>query len=56
MIDKYDDIINPPRHISKRRPPMPIEDCAAQFSPFAADAAVKETAKITEKRLNWINI
>ncbi|SHE60567.1 hypothetical protein SAMN02745784_01217 [Tissierella praeacuta DSM 18095] len=55
MIDKYDDIINLPRHVSKRRPPMPIEDRAAQFSPFAAltghDAAVKETARITEKRV-----
>lgn len=55
MTDKYDDIINLPRHVSKKRPPMPIKDRAAQFSPFAAltghDAEVKETARITEKRI-----
>lgn len=55
MTDKYDDIINLPRHVSKKRPPMPIKDRAAQFSPFAAltghDAEVKETARITEKRV-----
>lgn len=55
MTDKYDDIINLPRHVSKKRPPMPVKDRAAQFSPFAAltghDAEVKETARITEKRL-----
>ena len=55
MTDKYDDIINLPRHVSKKRPPMPIKDRAAQFSPFAAltghDVEVKETARITEKRV-----
>lgn len=55
MTDKYDDIINLPRHVSKKRPSMPIKDRAAQFSPFAAltghDAEVKETARITEKRV-----
>jgi len=55
MTDKYDDIINLPRHVSKKRPPMPIKDRAAQFSSFAAltghDAEVKETARITEKRV-----
>ncbi len=55
MTDKYGDIINLPRHISKKRPPMPIKNRAAQFSPFAAltghDSAVRETARITEKRV-----
>ena len=55
MINKYDDIINLPRHISKTRPPMAIGDRAAQFSPFAAltghDAAVRETARLTEDRV-----
>lgn len=55
MTDKYDDIINLPRYVSKKRPPMPVKDRAAQFSPFAAltghDAEVKETARITEKRV-----
>lgn len=55
MRNKYDDIINLPRHISKNHPPMPRIDRAAQFSPFAAlnghDAAVKETARLTETRI-----
>lgn len=55
MTNKYDDIINLPRHVSKKRPPMAIKDRAAQFSPFAAlnghDSAVKETARLTEKRV-----
>lgn len=55
MTDKYGDIINLPRHISKKRPSMPIKNRAAQFSPFAAltghDSAVRETARITEKRV-----
>lgn len=55
MTNKYDDIINLPRHISKKRPPMAIKDRAAQFSPFAAltghDAAVKETARLTENKV-----
>lgn len=55
MIDQYDDIINLPRHISKKRSPMPIEDRAAQFSPFAAltghDSAVKETARTTDRKI-----
>lgn len=54
MNNNYDDIINLPHHISKIRPKMPMESRAAQFSPFAAltgyDAAVKETARVTDKR------
>lgn len=55
MTKEYDDIINLPRHISKKRDPMPIIDRAAQFAPFAAltghGAAVKETARETEDRI-----
>lgn len=55
MIREYDDIINLPRHISNKRSPMAIKDRAAQFSPFAAltghDGAIKETARVTEKRV-----
>ena len=52
---KYDDIINIPHHVSKKRPHMPVEDRAAQFAPFAAltgyGEAVKETARRTERRM-----
>ncbi|WP_104802945.1 hypothetical protein [Blautia marasmi] len=51
----YDDIINLPHHVSKVHPHMPIPDRAAQFAPFAAltghDAAIKETARLTEERV-----
>lgn len=46
---QYDDIIDLPHHVSKRRPQMPVTDRAAQFAPFAAltgyGSAVKETAR-----------
>lgn len=52
---QYDDIIHLPHHISKIHPPMPIQDRAAQFAPFAAltghHDAVKETARLTEERI-----
>jgi len=52
---KYDDIINLPHHESKKHPKMPVLDRAAQFQPFAAlsghDAAVRETARLTDNRL-----
>ncbi len=55
MTGKYDDIINMPHHVSKKHPHMSNYDRAAQFSPFAAltghDAAVKETARITDIRI-----
>lgn len=50
----YEDIIHLPHHVSEKRPRMSMEDRAAQFAPFAAltgyDAAIQETARITEKR------
>lgn len=52
---QYDDIIHLPHHVSKIHPPMPIQDRAAQFAPFAAltghHDAVKETARLTEERI-----
>ncbi len=55
MIKTYDDIIHLPRHVSAVHPHMASIDRAAQFSPFAAltgyDAAVKETARLTDKRV-----
>lgn len=51
----YDDIINLPHHVSKKHPQMSIMSRSAQFAPFAAltgyDEAVKETARLTDKRL-----
>lgn len=38
----YDDIINHPRHVSKRHPQMSIEQRAAQFAPFAALTGYEE--------------
>ena len=55
MTGEYDDIINLPHHVSMKRPHMTAIDRAAQFSPFAAltgyDAAVKETARLTDERV-----
>ena len=49
------DIINLPHPVSKNHPQMPLQDRAAQFAPFAAltghDAAIKETARLTDERL-----
>ncbi len=55
MNEKYADILHLPHHQSKTRTPMAMELRAAQFAPFAAltghDAAVKETARLTETRM-----
>lgn len=55
MSGPYDDIINLPHHVSKKRPHMPYVDRAAQFAPFAAlsghGAALVETARLTEQRI-----
>lgn len=55
MTNSYDDIIHLPHHVSATRPQMSALDRAAQFSPFAAltgyDAAIKEAARLTDKRL-----
>ena len=49
---KYDDIINLPHHVSDYHKPMPIENRAAQFAPFAAlsghDDAIMETYRVTD--------
>lgn len=56
MTNSYDDIIHRPHHVSATRPHMSVIDRAAQFSPFAAltgyDAAIKETARLTDKRVD----
>ena len=54
-MNKYDNIINLPHHVSKIRKPMSLYNRAAQFAPFAAltgyDDAIKETARLTEERI-----
>lgn len=55
MTGEYEDIIHLPHHVSIKHPHMTALARAAQFSPFAAlagyDAAVKETARLTDERL-----
>lgn len=55
MMDNYEDIIALPHHVSQTRPQMPMQDRAAQFSPFSAltgyDDAIKETARLTSQRI-----
>lgn len=51
---RYDDIIGLPHHVSVRHPQMPMENRAAQFSPFAAltghEEAVREAGRLTEEK------
>ena len=53
--DNYQDIINLPHHISKKRQQMPISDRAAQFAPFAAltgyEENIKEATRLTDKKI-----
>ena len=53
-MNRYDDIINLPHHVSPTRQRMSMHDRAARFAPFAAldgyDEAVAETARLTESR------
>lgn len=55
-MSRYDKIIHLTRPQYEDLPPMPIEDRAAQFSPFAAvvgyDDAVDETARLTDARID----
>lgn len=52
MTGPYDDIIDRPRPVSKKHPPMPMEKRAAQFLPFAAlsgfEGEIAEAARLTE--------
>ena len=52
----YNDIISLPAHKSKCRPPMPLDNRAAQFSPFAAlighGDIIQETARLTEPKID----
>lgn len=52
---KYDDIINFRHYRSPYRTPMPIENRAAQFAPFAAlsghDEAISEISRLTSTKI-----
>lgn len=54
-MDPYEDIISLPHHVSTKRPPMSMQDRAAQFSPFAAltgyEDAIQETGRQTEGKI-----
>ena len=53
--DNYQDIINLPHHVSKKRQQMPISDRAAEFAPFAAltgyEENIKEATRLTDTRI-----
>ena len=49
MTHDYSDIINLPRHISKKHPSMNINNRAAQFAPYAALVGHKEIITQNEK-------
>ena len=55
--EKYGDIIHLPHPVSEKHPRMPMQDRAAQFSPFAAltgyEEAIYETGRLTEKKQSW---
>ncbi len=50
---RYDDIIQLKRPVSRKHPPMPVADRAAQFAPFAAltghGQAIRDTARRAEE-------
>lgn len=45
---RYDDMLDLPRHVSKKHRPMSIEERAVQFAPFAALVGHKELVKEVE--------
>lgn len=54
-MNKYEDIINLPHHVSNTRKRMSLYNRAAQFAPFAAltgyDDAINETARLTVQKI-----
>lgn len=56
---KYDDIINLPHYVSRKRVHMSLHDRAAQFAPFAAltghQESIQETARLTDDKIELDN-
>lgn len=54
-MNRYDDILHLPHHVSSKRDPMSLHDRAAQFSPFAAlvgyEDAIREAGRLTDSRI-----
>lgn len=54
-MNRYEDMLELPHHISPTRPRMCRKDRAAQFSPFAAlagyESAIFETGRLTGERI-----
>ena len=57
--DRYGDIIGLPHHRSKKRPHMPVQERAAQFSPFAAltgyEDVLNRTVRVNEEAIAKAN-
>ena len=55
QIDRYDDMLHLPHPVSRKHPPMPPENRAAQFAPFAAltgyDTEIEKTAEQHEQEV-----
>ena len=55
-MEKYDDIINLPHHVSKTRPKMSLEQRSAQFAPFSAltgyEDEIAETGRLVDERVD----
>ena len=49
--NKYEDIIHLQHPTSANHPQMPIEDRAAQFSPFAALTGHEDPSRETQRRM-----
>lgn len=54
-MSKYDDIVNLPHYVSRKRKPMSLEQRSCQFAPFSALSGyhekIKEVARITDKKI-----
>ena len=48
--DSYEDILHLPHHVSHTHPPMPRQDRAAQFAPFAALSGYEDAIRAAARR------